>query len=1210
MVAAPPPGVGTIAFNPEATSEYPASRIRSPMWHKLVEDGGMRKRLRTVSLLNSKLETMKRAKARFNCLKMDQAKLNRDDFDDTFRDVERTVRDTNELDRLLREHDEAQSVSSRGSFRRYSFDQAIGRQTSLGRMAFDAHLEQPLPHFRRLYTWERQRFASAMRYEAAAPASFDSAGSDLEAPAPPLYVHRNSFQLRTMLPEARAISCAPAPALAIYDEHDLLSDTCRLPEVPIEPIMRDMRGVVDMVKQRIEDTPKEPLPHDFHADSAPAQSLLVKRVPAEEYERRRQLKEEQRLAELTKAADDYAKRELDLAWREQSARQRIATCSREAATQRARARAIDISEHVARERGLRRRFALARDRLLSKVRAQHGYIRERFGHLLSGSSVAARRYQVNWELLPRPVELRLHMIRAVKDRLPRGQYVVLLSMEDRLAGRPLRWSKIHSYTGAGFGTFPAVTKPVKHRGRFHDLKLRISQSVFALCPSRYELQPGNTFILEIFRLADKKEPRDRVVGWTAFPIVSPNFSVVKGKLKLPVLRGEVDRSFDRFSRLEKAVSDSLSAWLGNIYIEIRHLPRETIDDAGVLRNEHQVEVDFINKLLHLNRDEADLTSVAKLHQVRPVAPPSHRGEDDDAQWWQRPQSIFNRRGSLARRDKLVKHHANKPTQESGRSDSSLGSKRNLVDEESDDEAPFSMSIVQASRVCGTEAAPGTIDHGERCGKLDSGANYDELGLNVERRQVVVINDAADDTRAHAGNDTVWWTDVSQDKNLDDFTPSVADTSPAHRKPATHAAIAKTKIRFLWQELFQDLNPDERSSSYTPLSAVGMQLRRCSRLVCHLDGDKWLKKIIFLMAFWWRMYLHYIGQWLLLKSVMRVAVYGFRPRLYTIEFKFSPSSTTALGEVAVVAFGPTAVLLIYCTLATVARLWQQYASDVPEVASHFLAAFGLAAFFDPILIFAVDALARNYSCDTRPGCRDDYTKGSCHCFEGDAFKLWRRMKDEENGGIVGVFYACIVYFVIMCAALAANVYYLIHVHANGRILDTYNRVYGDEFFLPDDFEVSIDEVQHVFAKARRWVGPQDQRRKIIVDDIDIITDGDESALDKVSGTATTINIIEVQIDGTSWVYRKFFRSPEGMMCEIFRNSTRHSVFDAIPAPLLDDPRGLHRPPAASTVRATPPSSEVVNNGDGDGQEAEDDGESDKQQRRPLLTGHFADIPSLL
>lgn len=1171
----------------------------------------MRKRLQTVSLLNSKLETMKRAKARFNCLKMDQAKLNRDDFDDTFRDVERTVRDSNELDRLLREHDEAQSVSSRGSFRRYSFDQAIGRQTSLARLACDAHLEQPLPHFRRIYTWERQRFTSAMRYEAAAPAAFDWS-SDLEAPAPPVYAHRASFQLRTMLPEARALSCAPAPALAFSDEHDLLSDACRLPEVPIEPIVRDMRGVVDKVKQRIEDTPKEQLSHDFYADTVPAQSLLVKRVPAEEYERRRQLKEEQRLAELTKAADDYAKRELDLAWREQSARQRIAEFSREAATQRARARAIDISDHVARERGLRRHFALARDRLFSKVRAQHGYIRERFGHLLSGSSVAARRYQVNWELLPRPVELRLHMIRAVKDRLPRGQYVVLLSMEDRLAGRPLRWSKMHSYTGAGFGTFPAVTKPVKHRGRFHDLKLRISQSVFALCPSRHELQPGNTFILEVFRLADKKQPRDRVVGWTAFPIVSPNFSVVKGKLKLPVLRGEVDRSFDRFSRLEKAISDSLSAWLGNIYIEIRHLPRETIDDAGVLRNEHQVEVDFINKLLHLNRDEHDLTSVAKLHQVRPVAPPSHHrrdDDDDDAQWWHRPQSIFNRRGALARRDKLVKHHANKPTQQSERCESALGSKQDVVDEESDDEAPFCMSVVQASRVCGTEATPATIHDGERCGKLDSGANYDEAGLSLERRQVVVINEAAEDTSASSG--AVWWTDVSQDKNLDNFTPSVANASPAHRKPTTHAAIAKTKIRFLWQELFQDLNPDERSSSYTPLSAVGMQLRRCSRLVCHLEGDKWLKTIIFLMAFWWRMYLHYIGQWLLLKSVMRVAVYGFRPRLYTIEFKFSPSSTTALGEVAVVAFGPTFVLLIYCFLATIARLWQQYASDVPEVASHFLAAFGLAALCNPVLIFAVDALARNYSCDTRPGCRDDYTQGSCHCFEGDAFKLWRRMKDEENGGIVGVFYACMIYFIIMCAALAANVYYLIHVHANGRILDTYYRIYGDDFFVPDDFEVSIEEVQHVFAKARRWVGPQDQRRKIVVDDIDIITDGDESALDKSTGTATTIDIIEVQVDGTSWVYRKFFRSPEGMMCEIFRNSARHSLFDAFPASLLDYSRGVHRPQAASTVNATPPLPNVAKKGVLDAQEEEkDDGTSDEQQRRPLLTGHFAHIPGLL
>jgi hypothetical protein len=35
--------------------------------------------------------------------------------------------------------------------------------------------------------------------------------------------------------------------------------------------------------------------------------------------------------------------------------------------------------------------------------------------------------------------MRIHSLRAVKTKLPKGAYVILLSMYDRLGGRPIRW---------------------------------------------------------------------------------------------------------------------------------------------------------------------------------------------------------------------------------------------------------------------------------------------------------------------------------------------------------------------------------------------------------------------------------------------------------------------------------------------------------------------------------------------------------------------------------------------------------------------------------------------------------------------------------------------------------------------------------------------------------------------------------------------------
>lgn len=1006
------------AAAPISLSEVSTAPAPSSSWRKVKAEGEVRQKIRALSRFNSKYEAIKQAKARYSSIRQDQTKLDQDDYDDTFRDVERSVQDPNELDKLHKARDDASQGSSRSS-----------------------HV------FR-----------------------------------------RNSFEARRRMSHGgEEVDHAPDP----------LSDDVVPPDFDFQDIVDGFMG------RALVEAPVSPRFDD-------GSTLLVKKVPAEEVARRLKEKEDGRLNQLKKAADDYARREVELAQREQSARLRVVAASRKAEEERLKQRCDDMSVHIARERGIRRHFSRARDRLFRVLQQQQGYIRETFGSISTSSSVAARRYRVNWELLPKPVEVRIHMVRAVKDRLPRGRYVFLLSMQNRLSGRPLRWSKIHSYAGtAGFKTphsstsFPAMTTPFKHKGRFHDLKLRVAQSVFALCPARGDLQPGNVFILELFKLAEKNnDARPTVVGWTAFPMSSsPNFGVVKGKLKLPLLRGQVDRSFEKFSQIEKVVGDSLSNWLGNAYVEIRHLPRETIDDRGILRNEHQVECDFINKLLRLDEEGA----TGKVHPL--PAETAHS-------WWRRRRTIFNRRGSIARDKEIGRHTSRGPAP--------AESMRPIQEENS-------------PRVHGNEPDSDDVEMEEGEKKpLADGANYDNRGLDVARTSIVIRKDG--ETRLEKN----WWSDLSDSHALEEFSPSVASTvDTGHRKHLGTSRIAKAKIRFLTQEICQDLGYDELST-YRGASVF----RRCFRMVCHGDNERWLRTYVAIFAVWLRMYVHYVGQYLLLTSVMRVAVYGFQPRLYTLEFKYAPSSTTALGDVAVVAFGPGSVLLIFIIWASAGRLWRCFASDLPEVFSQFVAAFGLAAIFDPLLIFAVDLATRNYSCDTRPGCRNDYTDKSCHCVEGDAFKLWRRMTDDENGGIVGIFYVVVLYFITTSAAVAANAYYLINVHANGRILDTYHRIFnGDDYFVPDDLEVSLHELEHVLAKARRWVGPQDQRRIVKIDHVEV---------DPSVGRTTIISIAQVQTDGTSWIYRKFVRNPNGVIMELFGSDITTTAYidqEGLKVPLL-------------------------------------------------------------
>ena len=62
--------------------------------------------------------------------------------------------------------------------------------------------------------------------------------------------------------------------------------------------------------------------------------------------------------------------------------------------------------------------------------------------------------------------------------------------------------------------------------------------MFALCPPKPLLKPAFVFVLELFQLASRDNPSDRVVGWTAIPMSFERGSLIEGKIKLPILTGE------------------------------------------------------------------------------------------------------------------------------------------------------------------------------------------------------------------------------------------------------------------------------------------------------------------------------------------------------------------------------------------------------------------------------------------------------------------------------------------------------------------------------------------------------------------------------------------------------------------------------------------------------------------------------------------------
>lgn len=84
-------------------------------------------------------------------------------------------------------------------------------------------------------------------------------------------------------------------------------------------------------------------------------------------------------------------------------------------------------------------------------------------------------------------------------------------------------------------------------------------------------RPGFIFVLELFQLANFRNPEDQVVAWTALPMSFESMSLVEGKFRLPLLRGEHTAQFQHFRTMESTIADDLDEWLCNIYFEVRQM---------------------------------------------------------------------------------------------------------------------------------------------------------------------------------------------------------------------------------------------------------------------------------------------------------------------------------------------------------------------------------------------------------------------------------------------------------------------------------------------------------------------------------------------------------------------------------------------------------------------------------------------------------------
>uniref|UniRef100_A0A665V3C8 Orofacial cleft 1 candidate gene 1 protein n=1 Tax=Echeneis naucrates TaxID=173247 RepID=A0A665V3C8_ECHNA len=302
------------------------------------------------------------------------------------------------------------------------------------------------------------------------------------------------------------------------------------------------------------------------------------------------------------------------------------------------------------------------------------------------------------------------------------------------------------------------------------------------------------------------------------------------------------------------------------------------------------------------------------------------------------------------------------------------------------------------------------------------------------------------------------------------------------------------------------------------------------------GCVWrLSLIMLLMALMWfvRLYLHYCSQWLYLQAIA-VPVNKFEFHTHTVELIYQSSLLHIWEEMAMLVVGPLTLNTLTFLLVLIRWGCQQIFGSLPSFTSKFIMAQGVWTVLDPLAVFAVDAvLGRlSYSPDTPVG---------------DAAKLYWHFHRTGQSGAAGVVITLFLYAVLFLLSVTILSVYLLRFHNDGHMLDIFQRLTAKEgtYFLPEDLELSNQELSYIVKKAEQWRGFNGERRNVVVyDHIRTAEDplpgsslpsGDgpskQGAPQPEAETSTHVVIYTLYPSGLKQRYRHFLRQSDGAIIEV-------------------------------------------------------------------------------
>jgi len=299
------------------------------------------------------------------------------------------------------------------------------------------------------------------------------------------------------------------------------------------------------------------------------EQVMLGAIDVEVLREEEQKLEEERIRRAQLESLHYQRQELKIMRRQEVARQRL-LYHNERVDEKMQA---DQRQATLRQRQrdmlLSREYQKSEAKLVSKLAKKDCELKIDFndvdieGNEFMFGGARNRQYRLEWNYTPQPVEVRINLARALKDKVASGRYVVVTSVWDRLSGTILEYSGVQENKRK---LWRRLTLPQTHEAKFSNNELKFDASLFFLAPSKVEVRPSMLFMFELVLLSNTRtSPVDQVVGWGVFPLINSEFKINEGEFMTPLLKGPIDPTYDKYKDIEKAYRDNIDNWLCNLY---------------------------------------------------------------------------------------------------------------------------------------------------------------------------------------------------------------------------------------------------------------------------------------------------------------------------------------------------------------------------------------------------------------------------------------------------------------------------------------------------------------------------------------------------------------------------------------------------------------------------------------------------------------------